>query len=424
MLVLFSGTAFAGDLTITAFGNVSALSPYVNTRTNQTIFNLTVVADADDITINGINITFTGTATVGNISNVSIFNSSTSGSLLGSNTTFNSTPIFVNFSTTGSSLVVRAGETRYLVVRYEIKSNAASRFTLGGNVSGVADIVANNTVVSNITLPVNSTSTPSQIQDLHANASISPKYVDTNVINQTFIYTITPTGSDTIKHVNLSLPSGYQLVNLTAILTGVSQPESVINVTASNSINVTFTTPTTQIIRLNFTVNTSSTPASSAAFIATIGDNNGNLSSVATDVINNQTNVTTKALANVANVVVSKAVAVVNGTDYWEFNFTVNITDQVAGLLQFKMTTWNDTATHYIAVSNSTLNLTTLRKDTDFNTTNKTAIRNDYVITDGLSYSTSETNKLVTVFLRQIIPSDAYIAQTWFTTYSILFRST
>lgn len=421
LVCAFASPVLAGNLTITAFGNVSALSTYVNTKTNQTIFNLTVAADTDDITINGLNISFTGTASVGNISNVTVYNSSTSGLLLGHNSTFNSTPVFVNFSATGSSLVVKAGETRYLVVRYEIKSSATRYNTTGGNITGRGDIVANNTVVSNITLS-SSTSTPSQIQDLHANANVTPRFVDTNVINQSFAYTITATGADGIKNITINLPSGYPLVNITALERGgvnLTPNTDYTNVTLSNQINITLSNPTTQNLKVFFTANTSSSSVASTAFTATL--DGGNLSSVSTDVISNQTNVTTKVLANVTDIVASKTVAIANGTDYWEFNFTINFTETVSGLLQFKMTNWNNIGGSSIPLVSGSTNLTTLRNNTVFETINKTNIRNDYNISDGLSYSGA--SGFVIVYLRQIIPAGTAISQTWFTTYSFIFRA-
>jgi len=125
----------------------------------------------------------------------------------------------------------------------------------------------------------------------------------------------------------------------------------------------------------------------------------------------------------VTNITASKTTAIVNGTDYWEFNISVNFTDMLTGLLQFKMTNWNNTeGKPVIPLTNGTDSFATLRNAFDFSSAAKYNITNDYNLTSGLSYSSTGPG-LQTIFLRMIIPSGTEIASTWFSTYSMIFRS-
>lgn len=426
VLVFFISPVFvnpvAGDANITAWANKAPL--YANTRQNISMVNITFYAKNATVVLSGMNVTLTGTASPGNISVVRVFTNDTSGTLLGSNNTWTNTSTynytFVNFT---SNYVITSETNVTLFILYEVANNAKPRATFGANVT-IRDINANDTIGNDTATPVNSSLV--QIQDVHANASISPRIVDTNVTNQNFYYNITPTGSNAINWTRIVVPTGYTITGLVSIyhddtfaLTGVT------NQTGTNDINITFATPTTYPILVNLTINTNNSAQVSTAFYSNISGSN--LTWVATDVINNQTNVTTKTLINYTFVNAIKSAAYVNGTDYWEFNFTLgfNLTssESLNGLIQFKMTNWTDSAGRNLSIINSTgSSLASLREGADFNNTNKFNITNDYNITTGIS-KTSLSAGFVYLTLRMIIPLDTPVSSTWWSTYSMIFRS-
>jgi hypothetical protein len=419
LLAMFSAPVLAaGNLTVYGSGT---LVSHVNTNSSNAVLNLSlnVTPSAGDGTVNitAINVTVSPIGfNAGNITAVEIKNAT--GLSLGSNTTnATGTGKFV-ISIPSGYFLSNTSNTTFLVF-VNISRTATRNINFSLNITASDEIGTQGSNVTIATTSINSTAV--FVQNLHANASVSPVFVDTSVINQSFVYTLVSTGADPVQNITVSVPSGYTSINLTAVQQGSSNLSTSLysNTTVSNQINITLNTPVSDTFKVFFTANTSSSPVSSSAFASTI--TGSNLTGVSTDVVANQTNVTTKVLANVTDTLVSKTVAVVNGTDYWEFNFTVNLTETISGLLQFKMTNWNNTAGSVIDIVGGGTNLTTLRKDTDFNTTNKFNVKNDYNITDGLSYSGA--SGLVTIYLRQIIPSGTPISATWFTTYSILFRS-
>ncbi len=149
-----------------------------------------------------------------------------------------------------------------------------------------------------------------------------------------------------------------------------------------------------------------------------------NLTYAAADAVDNLTNVTTKHLLNITNVKATKNAAYLNGTDYWEFNFTINVSSPISttGLIHMKMRNWTDDSNNNIGLSNSTANLATLRMTADFNTTNKLNVTNNYDFSQGVYVSTSQDSP-VTVVLRMLIPSSVSASSTWAATYSMLFRA-
>jgi hypothetical protein len=398
--------------------SVNGTANFVNTRSNMTVFNLTIHADNITANVTGINITLTGNATGGNVSKVFVFNASTSGTLLGTNTSVNAnltsgSAMFVNFST---PLLMGKDTRTGLFVLFEIASNAKSGSTIGGNLTSVGDVVANSTVVANVSLP---NSTLATIRDVHANVSISPRFVDTSVANQTFVYTFNITGGDSVINLTISLPSGYTLINITAVERGGTNLTSdlVTNTTLANQINVSLITSTINLIKIYFIVNTSSSSVASSEFNSTM-DSVG-LQRVATDtLLLNQTNVTTQPILNATDVKILKSTAIVNGTDFWEFNFTLNYTATIpsGGLIQFKLTNWSATISGVVrnlSITNASgdvicgvSNCATLRNEANFNTTNKFNVTNDYEsLTKGISVSSTTLGSLVTFTLRMVIPS-------------------
>ncbi len=408
----------AGNLNVSSANMAPA---YINTRNQTNMLNLTFGSYGGDSNLTAINVSI-GNLSTGNISAVSIVNST--GAVLIANSTAasatnNTMAKFTLYIPNG--LNITSGTNRSLIIAINVSSTATPRTVVSVQINGTVEIGivqvdngTNVTIVSGF-----SNSSASQIQDVHANASITPRIVDTNVINQSFVYTFTPTGTDTISNLTLALPTSYPLVALSIIEhDGTNSTTGVSNATTASQINVTLNTPTPSPVKLYFTVNTSG--AASGLFTSTI--TGSNLTNVATDPVNNnQTNVTTKQLLNVTSVGAMKVAAIVNNTDYWEFNFTVNVTDTVTGLLQFKMTNWSDSSGQNMSLSSGNTSYATLRSSSDFNTTSKFNITNEYNLTQGLSYTS--TSGLITIFLRMIIPTSTPISATWYTTYSMLFRS-
>lgn len=402
------------DLTVTGESQAPA---YVNTNQTAVMMNLTL---SGTVTVNWINVTFSGTAAIGNVSEVRIYNDTNNNAaydvgeyLLGNATISNET------NTANISVAIVSPETHHLLIVYKIHNKATRLLTVNASVSE-ASITANETVTAF------SVSTESQIQDLRATASLSPTYVDTGVVNQTLIYNITPTGLDTINRTQITLPSGYTIINVTNVtIDGAYNQAFYTEQHADNQINITIevTGGTDDPIRVYFTVNTSSTAVSVQAFNSTI--TGGNLSNVATDVHSSATNVITKQLINITNVRTIKSVALNNGTDYWEFNFTMSITANVSGLVQFRMNSWNNSAgqiinlTNQANLTNATFYASLRRSDGLSNIFNVTSSYRDV----GSSLTATE-NSIYNFVLRMIIPSGTPIASDWWTTYWTLFRST
>ncbi|MBI3190454.1 hypothetical protein HYZ41_01995 [archaeon] len=417
LAVMVSPAFAAGNLTI----NSTSLAPtFINTRNLTNMLNLTFNSTFGGTNLTALNVTISGNATIGNVSSISAINST--GAVIATTSTNISSTKFT-ISITGG-LNVTTSSTASFIIAVNMTANATVLSNLSVQINEAEFIADTGT---NISLASGSSNSSfSQIQDVHASASISPRVVDTNVINQTLVYTITPTGANTINRTVINLPASYQIVNLVNITaSGSSCLSSLCNQYTFNStqITVNFSTPfvnttaNTPII-INFTVNTSST-STSGIFTSTISGSN--ITDVITDVVNNQTNVTTKQILNVTNIGVMKTVAIVNGSDYWEFNYSISFSDTVSGILQFRMTNWSSTDSYSIALSNTTTSFATLRSSPDFNTTSKLNITNEYNMTQSLQYT--NVSGAITLFLRMIIPTGTQISQSWFTTYGMLFRA-
>jgi hypothetical protein len=245
--------------------------------------------------------------------------------------------------------------------------------------------------------------------------------VDTNTINQTLVLTITPTGRTPINKTVITIPAGYSFVNVSTVqYNGVNSTSDLSITTSPNYINITANTPsnaTLNPIKVWFNVNTSVAYASGLFTPAIWGEG---INGISGDVVS--VNVTTQQLVNNVTITPTKMAAIVNGVDYWEFNFTLNITANATGLLQFKMSNWTDTSGNRMNISDGTTAYATLRNTSDFATTNKININSSYV--DGVGITKVATqNELFTVILRMIIPSGTPISNSWMTTYGILFRA-
>lgn len=423
--------AFAQNLTVVV--SINGSTQFINSRDNLTVFNITVIPQNSIANVTGLNITINSAATgnvSANISKVHVFNSSINGLLLGSNSSINpnltsGSQIFVNFST---PLILNNGQRTGLFVVFELANKSTRGVTIGANLTGGGDIVSNLTTVLNASLP---NFTVSSIRDLHYNASISPRIVDTSVDNQSFIYTLTPTGTDNASTVLINIPSSFtnlSIINVTRGTSAANLTSGVTNTATSSLFNVTFDTASNERVEVYFKANTSSSVVSSIAVnssIYSVESGLVNIINASTDaVLNNLTNVTTMNIINRTTVIISKGVAVLNGSDFWEFNFTATFNETVTGTLHFKMTNWTDSNNNLINLASCTPSCATIRQNTNASlNTSKINITNNFDPNYGLGMSPTRGN-LTTLFLRMIVPAGSAVSQTWFATYVLLFRST
>ncbi len=418
-MLLFSSPIFAANITTVV--NSASSTAYVNTRANVTVLNITIFANITPVTILGVNITFAGNSTPQNVSIIRVLNSTNAG-LLGQNTTWtNNNTVnftFVNFTSSGN-LNLPAHQNQSLLIVFEIHENATPTFKVAANVTSSSSISANVTVTNTTALPANSSLV--QIQNVHANASITPRFVDTSVINQSFFYVIRPTGTDGINKTVLNIPVGYTLVSLDSVEhDGTNNTAGITNLTSPNQINVTLSTPTTSTIILRFKLNTNSSDKLNLAFNSTL--ENGNLTNVATDVFGTNTTVYTQQIVNITSVTPIKNAAYLNGTDYWEFLFSLNFTVNVSGRLQFNMSSWNSSSS-IINLNSSGTHYATIRSNSNFSSQSTINITNEHNMSSGIAFNTSSISNS-SIYLRMVIPSSVTtVSSSWWAVYTIIFRS-
>jgi len=426
-----------GNLTITC---IDMAPNYVNT--NQTYdmlrldLNVTPGTGSGSVNITWINITLTGNATTANVSFVEIRN--TTEGVLGKNNTWNTTYNKTAIKIPNGIYVDTTNRTVYVV--YNISYYATSIKTVGANINATFDI---NTTEStnNISITGDTISNESQIQDIHATAFLSPRFVDTSVINQTFGYAITPKGDDIFTIINISVPTGYSITNVTEVRTATTLlynktytgPAGFSLDFNTNRIGINWTTGFTLAegkISVNFTVNTNSSTVNYTTFQSNI--TGANLSTVNTTITTlGGINTTTQTLLIIQDVSIIKGAAIVNGTDYWEFNFTLNFTANVStgGFIQFRMTNWNNTDGTILYINKTTAenNITyysSLRLST--NASRVFNVTNVYNFTRGISlvpYQGKATTNLYHVVLKMIVPTSTPVSSSWWSTYYALFRS-
>jgi hypothetical protein len=415
-VLLLSSTTFA--VNITSFVDSASSTPYGNTNSNVTMLNISIFANNTPFILEALNIT-TGDTT-GNISAVRIVNSS--GTVLGINSSTSSsfTTIFVNLSIP-VNLTAHANDT--LIVIYEMHPLAIIRSSVQANITTPNEFTSNVTI--NGTYPISSSRV--QIQDVHADVNITPTVVDTNVINQTFLYKIIVSGSDNINGTVITVPAEYEITNVTNVTRdGVSCTSGTVTCFTSFdnflkviNINITGAVDSTsgQTIVINFTINTSLNPIGNITFNSTI--TGSNMTGVLTNQLGNGAQ--TKHLINITNVEGTKTTALPNGTDYWEFNFTVNITESASGHIQFRMDNWNNSDSQIMQLTNGTHDRASLYLST--NSSNAFNISTFYNHTRGIQIAKT-ANNIYNIILRMIIPSNTPVSSSWWTTYNILFRAT
>lgn len=422
LFLLISGITYAANITsvVDASG-----TPFINTRSNTTMLNISIFANETPITIDAINITAGNTTAY--ISSVRIINSA--GVLLGINSTLHAadTLILVNLST---DLILPAFGTDTILIVYEISSTAESRANISANITSTADFIANTSLENSTRYVI--TSGLVQIQDVYAEAAISPRIVDTNVVNQSFMYILNILGSDDINQTIITIPSQYQIVEIinvtrdgSSCISGTITCVVEINSTLNTiTLNITGAIDSTsgQTIIINFTLNTSSSATGNISVNSTI--TGSNLTLINSTLISGS--LETKQLLQILNVEGTKTAALPNGTDYWEFNFTINITGNVTGHVEFKMNNWNNSQyeimnlTNQTTIDSSTGYFATFYRADDGNSTFNATTQ--YNTTMGFSISTAAST-LYYFTLKMIIPDNTFVSSSWWTTYSMLFRS-
>ncbi len=438
LLIFLSAPVFAGN-----YANITMASDapiYVNTKTPTSILNITfnVTPGGSAVNVTGINLTFfTSAGAPLNLSNFTSVEIRNETNVFGSNSSINvsSNNITITFSTT--HLFVN-GTSRNMTVGVFINLSLSSTLRLNFTVN----ITSNNSIYTtdssdNYTIFGGSLqSRGSNVQDTHANVSVWPRIFDTNVTNQTIVYNFTITGRDKINTTSIIFPSGYFIVNITnvtvdgSLLTQATtcpttETAKYCSDIGKNRVNLTYGGITSgSVIAVTLTVNTSTTAVGVQTVNSTLTSHN--LTEVYTDIINTSAKITN--ILSVISTNVVKGAAVVNDSDYWEFNFTVNVTESVTGMLQFRMANWSGNGGLSIALTNQTdpggaRFYASVRNQSSLSGAGLLNVSNEYNITKGISYTSLSSGTLVSIILRMVIPTGTSVSNTWQTTYAMLFRT-
>src|SRR3989338_954084 len=406
---------------------------FINTRQRTPMLNLTFnlseslgTGPSFAVKMSYINVTINSTSgmNISNITAIEIINAS--GNVIAANTTLKTDDtFFVYFGSLSDGAFV-------------INSNNTNRTNLiiSINVSGSAH-VGNNTRVNvtsnasfgfavidsgiNVTLNTNQSATNlSTIVNLHANVSVTPRYVDTLVLNQTFLIVINVTCSDSVQKLTVTLPSDFTnvtIVNVKRDGDSVTSGGSTLtdNRTTNNVINITMNAPATSYIIINFTANTTSTTASNTTINATIRNVRFNASAD-----ENNNGVKISHIIIIDRIIGSKLTALPNGTDYWEFNFTLNFSANVSGGFMFRMLDWTDNASRTINVNTSSASNAEVRLDADG--TKSANVTNSYNLSAYLPMTLVSTSQQ-RIALKMILPAGTATSSTWWSTYFMLFST-
>lgn len=422
-LLATQGFAFL-NITSNAVTQVSR----INLTDNVTVLNLTLNLTDDNTSVAVTHITFffnsTNTDLTGAMSNLSVCIYNSTGLTHACNNTWNGNQILIALGVNSSGVNVSDISNLNLIVVYNTSSSTYYPMNASIFIMSNSSIELDGTPIniSNSTFPIRSNWT--EVKYVKASANVSPTYVDTNVTNQNFKYYIFSTTGDTFEMINITLPAGYSIENVSFynITRYNNYKDNITQCIAGNcsvsgqSILINYT-PGIENITVYFTANTSASPVINLAFNSTI---------TVTDLLTNSanmsgaTNVTTQGLINVTNITIVNNRASASGSDYWEFNLTVNTTTNVSGLVQFKMNNWTSFSKGAnIGLVNGNTYYANLRDSSNSTSQNVT---NDYQITNGVSL-TAVAGTLYNLTLRMIIPSGTVPAADWITSYKILFRS-
>ncbi len=429
VLVMLAAPAFAaGNLTVQG----TSLAPsFINTNVTTAMLNLSLNSTVNTTNITAINITILGVNASTNISSVDVWNASnsTQATSITMNATTNKTTISIS-----TAIGVNTSANNTILIAITLFQNASIRSTVAVNISASTEIgvdSGSNVTITNVSLQ----SGNSQIQDVHANATVTPLYIDTGIVNQSMIYTLTPAGRDVFNNISITVPTNYTIVNVTEVKQGSSvlynDTVSIVTTTfnrTSGAINLTNTASggfgTSGAVAVNISVNASSSAVTSLVFNSTL--TGSNISGALPNVTGSNTTVATQQLVNVTNVTVSKGTALANGADFWEFNLTMNFTANVSGILHFKLSNWNNTASQTIALQNGTSgNISYYASLRDgANSTKNMNVTNEYNLTQGVSlFTCCTTTTVYTLVLKMIIPAGTPSSASWFATYGTVFRS-
>ena len=443
LVLAFLVSPVFADATLTVSGT-SQVPRYINSGDNVTMLNISLLAANSTINLTSILVNFSTpytTVEANNISafvvNVSIYNDtdgdgifhSNDTTLFGSNITFgNQTRINLTNITVGPIQVGTANAVRLLVV-FRLNITAPVIANISANITSAASIGTNETVSGSFPI----SSGLGETRDVHANVTMRPNYVDTNVTNQTIVYNFTITGVTTVNKTRITLPSGYTLVNISGVtLNDLARSIDICPVATdvctnvgTTEVNLTYTPTLAKGANVSVTmlVNTSLSALPTSTVNSTLYSSDLTMYNVSSSVLRTYSNITTQPIINGTSVMITKGAAIINGSDYWEFNFTLNFSAAVPGIIQFKMYNWSDGVNNIsLANSSETEFYATMRNETNFNTTGRFNILNRYNGTTGINH-TASTASTFTVILRMVIPSGTAISSNWFTIYNFLFRA-
>ncbi|MFH0832545.1 MAG: hypothetical protein V1900_02385 [Candidatus Aenigmatarchaeota archaeon] len=435
LLLIATPVFAAGHLNITSTNSAPL---YINTNQSYLMLNLSMNATGGvgngTVYINNINVTI-GNSTPVIISAVEIWNSTNV--VIGANRTNSSA---TNFTIVFPiMLVVNSAANTVLSIYINVSASAPVFNITSVNVSSTSFGVDAGSNVSINDIANSTISGQPQIQDIHAVASITPKFVDTSVIQQTLQYTLNMTGADKINKTDIIVPVGYTIVNWTNITIVSAGGTNTYGYSAAavtvawnaTRLNVSYATflSTNDNVTVRFIVDINSSAIDSKAVASVL--HGSNISSAPMYVRDNSAiNITTKQLIIVQNVTAIKNAAIINGSDYWEFNFTLNFTANVSGLIQFKMSNWTSAEGYTMNLTNATYLFNasyyaTFRESGNSNnymniTTNYTSTQS--VDSTGVSL-TVNTNNMYSILLRMIIPDRTQSSSRWYTNYWMLFRA-
>src|SRR3989338_1563287 len=404
-----------GNLTV----NGTNMAPvYINTRTIYNFLNLSFNATAQEINVTSLNVTIKGVG-VENVTLVRLINET--GSVIASNATWNTTVNYTILSIEGGFNVTR-WLNRSMILAINISRNAirASNITLNLSVG-----LATNNTEDNISISAQSIG--SSVQDLHVNGTITPRNADTNVINQSFVYSLIYDGLDKIYGFNITLPLGFGTPYVSNVedSSNLSVASSDYAATTSfRTLNISFGSGGTTLragprIKIFFNATTNASTTVSAAINSTVSGSN--FTALSAEVMESVNNITMKQLVNVSSVSIVKSTALINGTDFWEFNFTLNFTANMTGKLQMNLTNWTS-ALGNISLTNSTGDgfYASLRDNANWtNIMNVTYAYNYSMTVQGCCTE----GTLYYAVMRMIIPTGTIVTNSWSSTYNFLFRS-
>ena len=385
LIILLSASTYAVNITI----QKNDIASYGNTDSDVIMLNITISSD-NPVTIDSVNIS---TSNLTGINAVKIIDENRN--QIGINSSLTNTNIYINLNT---PITISNDQPKRIEILYETNNNAKHKNLSITNVS--FENVTITDPIENIVY----------IQDVNADAKIFPKFVDTNVKTQKFLYSLNITGDDEINKTLIYIPNEYTNINITEIKIN----DSIIHNNSKNCNCFTLEQNIINIdkevqekIEINFTMDTPKNPITSKIKSNISGSNLLNIETKQID------NLETKQLLNIKNI---------NHTNFampnesWEVDFEIEISENLIGCLQFKMDNWKS-GNYTLNLKNENRNFLTLNfKSQEIN------VSNDY---DDCINITEVVTQPLKIKLKMLIPLDYKINSSsgWKTSYSMLFRS-